>query len=118
MFKRSWVRILAHILDGYDIFHINFLLKLYCLFEKTKINVKEARVFLLLPVNLFQGHTFDREFMNISRLNDPSERFSLQILSREYYSWAEMFIFVAIPIGHAGDLPTYLPGDLSSHGAL
>ena len=92
-----------------------------------KINVKEARVgpflkesFLTLTcfLNLFQGHSFDREFMNISRLNDPSERFSLQILSREYYSWAEMFIFVAIPIGHAGDLPTYLPGDLSSHGAL
>ena len=56
--------------------------------------------------------------MNISRLNDPSEGFSLQILSREYYSWAKMFIFVAIPIGHAEDLPTYLPGDLSSHGAL
>ena len=24
-----------HILDGYDIFHIDLLLKLYCLFEKT-----------------------------------------------------------------------------------
>ena len=25
-----------HILDGHDIFHIDLLLKLYCLFEKTK----------------------------------------------------------------------------------
>ena len=32
------------ILNGHDIFYIDLLLKMYCLFGKTKINKKEARV--------------------------------------------------------------------------
>ena len=36
MFERLWVRIL-------DIFHIELLLKLYCLFEKTKNKQKRGR---------------------------------------------------------------------------
>ena len=32
------------ILDGHDIFHIDLLLKLYCLFEKTKNKQREAGV--------------------------------------------------------------------------
>ena len=32
-----------HILDGHDIFHIDFLLKLDCLFEKTENKRKRGR---------------------------------------------------------------------------
>ena len=32
-----------HVLDGHDIFNIDLLLKLYCLFEKTEYKIKRGR---------------------------------------------------------------------------
>ena len=46
MFKRSWVRIPAPY-TGWTCFHIYLLQKMYCLFEKSEINEKEAGVDLI-----------------------------------------------------------------------
>ena len=43
MFERSWVRIWHHILMDMTFFRIDLLLKLFCLFEKTKNKRKRGR---------------------------------------------------------------------------
>ena len=52
--ERSWVRIL----DGYDIFHIDLLLKLHCLFEKDRNKRKRGRGWRFFVKNVYLQHCY------------------------------------------------------------